>query len=149
MIEVAKQPLLCCANDHSSMRRNWVRTGREAGQPAPSSAHDAGFKNISSATAWVWPIESGSPCGLTQRRSLRPEPYRLVAEFFAGRRKSPHKCHFRQECGVESYPIFNSASFRRRSSGTIVTAITLGAARRVYYHQNVLAHGEEIMNTDK
>jgi hypothetical protein len=40
-------------------------------------------------------------------------------------------------------------SFCRRSSGTIVTAITLGAARWVYYHQNVLAHGEEITNTDK
>jgi hypothetical protein len=36
----------------------------------------------------------------------------------------------------------------RRSSGTIVTAITDGAAGWVHYHQNVLAHGEDIMNTD-
>jgi len=39
-------------------------------------------------------------------------------------------------------------SFCRRSSGTIVTAITDGAAKWVHYHQNVLAHRDEIMNTD-
>ena len=119
-----------------------MRTGRQAGQTAPSSAYDAGIKNISTATASVRSIESGSPCGITQRRSLRPQTYRLEAEFLAGRRKSPHKCDFRKECGV-------GQSFCRLSSYTIVAAITLGAARRVYYHRNVLAHGEEIMNTDK
>jgi hypothetical protein len=65
-----------------------------------------------------------------------------VAELLAGRRRSPYKCDFRRECGV-------GQSFCRRSSGTIVAAITLGAARWVYYHRNVLTHAEEIMNTDK
>ena len=111
VIELAKRALLHCANHQSSMRPNWVRTRRQARQPAPSSAYNAGIKNTSTATASVCSIESGSPCGLMRRRSLRPQTYRLVAEFLAGRRKSPHKCDFREECGVESYPIFNWAKF--------------------------------------
>jgi len=83
-----------------------------------------------------------------RRRSLRPQTYRLVAEFLAGRRKSPHKCDFREECGVESTRYLTGQSFCRRSSGTIVTAITDGAAKWVHYHRNVLAHGDETMNTD-
>src|SRR5258706_4934598 len=142
VIEFAKRALLHCANHQSSMRPNWVRTRRQARQPAPSSAYNAGIKNTSAATASVCSIESGSPCGLMRRRSLRPQTYRLVAEFLAGRRKSPHKCDFRQECGV-------GQSFCQRSSGSIVTAITFGAARWVHYHRNVLAHGRGVMNTDK
>ena len=58
------------------------------------------------------------------------------------------KCDFREECGVESTRYLTGQSFCRRSSGTIVTAITDGAAKWVHYHQNVLAHRDEIMNTD-
>ena len=38
VIELAKRALLHCANHQSSMRPNWVRTRRQARQPAPSSA---------------------------------------------------------------------------------------------------------------